>query len=126
MFREFLNSIKSEENDALLECIDKGFCVLMEGFYPDDSPISYERESTIDKFNTMAQNLAMTMGSDVLARVNSANRNRQKIFTVDKEPELDDNPTSEFINIDLVKKNKNMPTSSKDEDLGVFFGDLKV
>ena len=91
-FESFLSQLETVENKSTIDTIRKGFEAVTEG-YGD------LREATvpaIDSFNQMATNAANNMGNSVLNFLDNSSAQREHMFSIDEEPELDGNPTSVF------------------------------
>ena len=91
-FEAFLGRLETADNKAVIEAIRQGFQAITEG-YGDlrEAPVQAN-----DNFSYMAAQTASSIGNDVLNFLGQSAEQRNHMFTVDDEPELDDFDTSPF------------------------------
>lgn len=90
---EFLNLLESEDKD-LISAIKAGYSVIVEG-YADVVPDRVE-QTTLERFNGKAANLAASMGNNLLHFLQNSSNILKSRFNFDDESHLDNNPTSPF------------------------------
>lgn len=99
-FENFLNRLKTDDNKVLIETIEKGFKAITENYGDFIIRVDRFREEqkvpALDTFNDMAAMTAHSMGNEVLNFLKNSRERYNHLYTVDDEPELDYNPTSEF------------------------------
>ena len=115
-FIGFLKSLENSGNKALIESMSEGLNTLIESYRVGGYTSTIEKESALDRFNNEIAARTMDSGNNLLSMLIEADKKHKNKYSVDTEPELDNNPTSQFYR--ELNKVKSIPKEYKEDDLG--------
>jgi len=121
-FLGFLKSLESSGNKILIESVKEGLETMLESYRVGGYNSYSEKESALDRFNNNIAAKSMDSGNNLLSMIMEADKKHQGKYSVDTEPELDNNPTSQFYR--ELNKIKSIPKEYKEDDLGFGLDDV--
>lgn len=129
-FKSFLTALSRDENSSLMENILKGYSCIFEGY------ADVRDEHTLDAttmFNQRAAYNSSLEGNNILSFLQRSSEQLSDKYTIDNEPELDGNGTSDFTasnygrqpDLDQVDASYYNQPKSFEDSLGLTASDLQ-